>query len=138
MRERKVGRERERIAKALDRAVEPAQRFQRVAEVQLQSGVVRPQGDGSPDEVGGFFVASLLVAEHPQQVEGVGMDGIGVDRRAIVALGISESSVTMRRIGAREKGIHDGRQWRKRGIVPYSAGPGRKARDGRHAQLAPR
>lgn len=53
-------------------------------------------------------------------MQGVGMDGIGVERRAVIALGIGEPSVTMRRIGALEKGIHDAWRWHKRGIVPYS------------------
>ncbi|CAG9230931.1 hypothetical protein PSAB6_540006 [Paraburkholderia sabiae] len=107
VRHRKRRRERQRIAKAFDCLVEPAERLQRVAEIQLQPGVLRAQVGGAADEVGRFFVLALLMAQHAEQMQRVDVSGIEIEGSAIAALGVVEPAVTMRAIRAVENWVHD-------------------------------
>ena len=109
VRHRKGRRERQRIAKPFDCVVQLTHRLQRVTKVQLQRGVVRAQIRGAAHEVGRFRVLALLVAQHAQQMQRIDMYGIGVERRAVTALGVGEAAVKMCRVRAVERRFHDGR-----------------------------
>ena len=105
---RKRRRERQRVAKLFDGVVDLAQRLQRVAQIQLQRGVFRAQVHGAPHERGGFGVLALLVAQNAQQVQRIDVRGIALERCAVVAFGVVEAAVTMRRESAVKYRLHDG------------------------------
>ncbi len=108
MRHRESRRERQRIAELFDGVVDLAQRFQRVAQIQLQRGIFGAQVHRAPHECGGFGVLALLVAQDAQQVQRIDVRGIAVERRAVAAFGVVEAAVTMRRVSAVKYLLHDG------------------------------
>jgi len=108
VRHRERRRERQRVAELVDGLVDLAERLQRVAEVQLQRGVLRAQVDRAPHQLGGFGVLALLMAQHAQQMQRVDVRGIAVERRAVAAFGVVEAAVTMRRESAVKYRLHDG------------------------------
>jgi len=102
---------------ALDSLVEPAERLQRVAEIELQRGVLRAQVGSAANEGGRFFVLALLMAQHAEQVQRVDVRGIEIEGGAIAALGVVEPAVTMRAIRAVENWMHDAGE----GVMPKNA-----------------
>ena len=83
-------------------------RLQRIAEVQLQCGVFRAQVDRAAHEHRRFGVLALLVAQHAEQMQRVDMAGVMVERGAVIAFGVIEAAVTMRRERAVKYRLHDG------------------------------
>ena len=74
----------------------------------MQRGVVRAQVDRALHEIGGGGVLALLMAQDAEQMQGVDVDGVGGEGREVIARGVVESTVTMRRPGAVKYRLHDG------------------------------
>jgi hypothetical protein len=63
-------------AARLDRPVKFAQGAADFAEVGVEHGHVRPQGDGPADQLGRRAVLAELVRDHAEHVEGIGVVGV--------------------------------------------------------------
>jgi hypothetical protein len=79
-------------AKALGGTLEVAQRTVRLAQVGVIGGIPEVQGDGPPDTFGSLMVISLLVESDAQQVQGVGVVGLGAEDAAVAPDGLDQQS----------------------------------------------
>jgi hypothetical protein len=77
---------------ALGSALEVAQRTVGLAQVGVVNGIPQVQGDGPPDVLGSLTVIPLLMQIDAQQVQGVGVVGLGAEDAAVPPDGLGQQS----------------------------------------------
>ena len=87
---RQIRLEGQGLLETADGVVQPAEAFEGQAQIETEYGIGWIQLDGLPDQGRGMVNAALAEDEHPQQVQGIGMPGIGLEDLTIKLFGLKD------------------------------------------------
>jgi hypothetical protein len=108
-----IGPEAQGDPAAAGRALELSLGAVGLGEVGVEGGHARPRGDGLADQFHGAGVIALLVAQHAEQVQRVGVSGVRGQERLVSPPGLRQGALPVqgeRRV--QERGCRRGRETR--------------------------